>query len=125
MRTDHGRGGHLVVHTSDAELGRQIVAATAELVPVFVQVASVSEQELEAIAQQAWEVLDLVDSESRQGSGVPYYSVGVELRNERVVIEQSSLAPDELRRKAETLAQNPLVVIEDLGPIILDRGGDE
>lgn len=125
MRIDHGRGGHLVVHVSDSELGRQIVAATAELVPIYIQVTSVSEKELEALARQAGEVLDLVDSESRLGIGVPYYTVSVELDKERVVIGQSSLAPDEFRRKLESLARNPLVVVEDLGPVRFTHGGDQ
>ncbi len=125
MRIDHGRGGHLVVHVSDSELGRQIVAATAELVPIYIQVTSVSEKELEALARQATEVLDLVDSESRLGTGVPYYTVSVELDKERVVIGQSSFAPDEFRRKLESLAHNPLVVVEDLGPVLITHGGDQ
>ncbi len=125
MRIDQALGGHLVVHVSDSELGRQIVAATDGLVPIYIQVTSVSENELEALAQQATEVLDLVDSESRLGTGVPYYTVGVELDKERVVIGQSSLAPDEFRRKLESLAHNPLVIVEDLGPVLLTHGGDE
>ena len=41
------------------------------------------------------------------------------------MIRQSSLAPDALRRKADELAVNPLVVVEDLGPVRFDHGGDE
>ena len=125
MRIDHDRGGHLVVHVSDSELGRQIVAATDGLVPISIQVTSVSEKDLEALARQATEVLDLVDSESRRGTGVPFYTVSVELDKERVVIGQSSLAPDEFRRKLESLAPNPLVIVEDLGPVLIERGGDQ
>lgn len=124
MRIDHGRGGHLVVLVSDSELGREIVSATAELLPIWVQMTSVSEKELETIAQQAVEMLDLVDSDSRLGTGVPYFTVSVELSKERVVIGQSSLAPDDLSRKLESLAYNPLVVVEDLGPVLMDHGGD-
>ena len=124
MRIDQGRGGHLVVHVSDSELGRQIVAATNGLLPIYIQVTSVSEKNLEALARQAGEVLDLVDSESRLGSGVPYYQVSVELDNERVVIGQSSLAPDKFRREVETLARSSLVFVEDLGPVLFDHGGD-
>ena len=125
MRIDHGRGGNLVVHVSDAELGRAILAATAELLPIHIQVTSVSEKELETIARQATQLLELLDTESRRGAGVPYYTVSVELRNERVVIGQSSLAPDELRQRLEPLAHNPLVVVEDLGPVLMEHGGDE
>ena len=125
MRIDQGRGGHLVVHVSDSELGRQIVAATNGLLPIYIQVTSVSEKELEALARQAGEVLDLVDSETRRGTGVPYYTVGVELDKERVVIGQSSLAPDEFRQEVETLARSSLVFVENLGPVLFDHGGDE
>ncbi len=124
MRIDQGRGGHLVVHVSDSELGRQIVAATNGLLPIYIQVTSVSEKDLEALARQATEVLDLVDSETRLGTGVPYYTVSVELDNERVVIGQSSLAPDKFRREVETLARSSLVFVEDLGPVLFDHGGD-
>lgn len=124
LRIDHGLGGHLVVMTSDAGLGEAIVAATAGLVTIEVVVTSVSEDELEAIAQNVGEALDLVDSESRLGTGVPYYEVGVELRKGRVVIGQSSLAPEEYRQKVEKLALNPLVFVEDFGPVLLDHGGD-
>lgn len=124
MRIDHGLGAHLVVHLSDAELGRAIVAATAELLPIHIRVTSVSEKELETLARQATELLDLVDTDSRRGTGVPYYTVGVELHNEQVVIGQSSLAPDDLRRRLEPLLHHPLVVVEDLGPILIEHGGD-
>ncbi|MCQ3807744.1 MAG: hypothetical protein OXB92_11370 [Acidimicrobiaceae bacterium] len=125
MRIDQGRGGHLVVHVNDSELGRQIVAATNGLLPIYIQVTSVSEKDLEALARQAAEALDLVDSETRLGTGVPYYTVSAELDKERVVIGRSSLAPDEFRRKLEPLSHNPLVVVEDLGPVLFTHGGDE
>jgi len=86
---------------------------------------SVSGEELEAIAQNVGEILDLVDSGSRLGTGVPFYEVGVELRRGRVVIGQSSLAPEEFRRKVDALSANPLIVVEDLGPVLIDHGGDE
>ena len=41
------------------------------------------------------------------------------------MIGQSSLAPDEFRRKLESLAPNPLVIVEDLGPVLIERGGDQ
>ncbi len=39
-------------------------------------------------------------------------------------VGQSSLAPDEFRRKSKALANNPLVIVEDLGPVVFERGGD-
>ena len=124
MWIDHAQGGRLVVAVTDIELGRQIVAATSSLMTIETKVVSATENDLEAAFGSAVKMLDLVDTESRQGSGVPYYSVSVELQNGRVVIGQSSLAPDEFRRKSNELAKNPLVIVEDLGPVVFDRGGD-
>ena len=125
LQIDHGLGGHLVVMTNDSALGTEIISATADLVTIEVRMTSVSGEELEAIAQNVGEILDLVDSGSRLGTGVPFYEVGVELRRGRVVIGQSSLAPEEFRRKVDALSANPLIVVEDLGPVLIDHGGDE
>ncbi len=121
---DHSRGGVLVVSTTDADLGREILAATSDLLLIEVQGVSVSESELEAVLEDILETLDLVDSETRLGAGVPYYSVSLQPQYGRVVIGQSSLAPEEMRNAATVLADHPLVVLEDLGPVQFDHGGD-
>ena len=114
----------MVISTSDAELGRKILAATSDLLLIEVEGATVSEAELEALLKNIVEKLDLVDSETRLGTGVPYYTVSLQSQHERVVIGQSSLAPTEMRSKAEYLADNPLVILEDLGPVLFEHGGD-
>jgi len=124
MWIDHDQGGRLVVAVTDIELGNQIVAATSDLMTIETKVVSATESDLEATFGSAVKLLDLVDTESRKGSGVPYYTVSVELQDGRVIIGQSSLAPDEFRRKSNALANNPLVIVEDLGPVVFERGGD-
>ena len=121
---DHSRGGRLVVAVTDSALGREIVAVTSDLISIETKVVQATESDLEAIFATVTQRLDLIDKEGRQGSGVPYYTVSVELQKGRVVIGQSSLAPDGLRRKSDVLARNPLIFIEDLGAVVFERGGD-
>lgn len=123
-RIDHSRGGLMVISTSDSELGRKILAATSDLLLIEVEGVAVSEAELEALLKNILETLDLVDSESRLGTGVPYYTVSLQPQHGRVVIGQSSQAPAEMRSKADVLADNPLVILEDLGPVLFEHGGD-
>ena len=122
---DHSRGGRLVVSTSDSELGREILESSSGLLLIEVRGISVSEAELEAALEDVVDALDLVDSESRLGTGVPYFTVSLQPQYGRIVIGQSSLAPAEMRSLAKTLADSPLVVLEDLGPVKFEHGGDE
>lgn len=121
---DHDSGGRLVVVVTDTDFGRQIAAAVSGLISIETKEVSATERDLVAIFGTVVQTLDLADHTNHQGSGVPYYSVSVELQKGRVLIGQSSLAPDEFRRKSESLARNPLIFVEDLGPVVFDRGGD-
>lgn len=86
MWIDHSRGGRLVVAITDAALGRELAAATSGLIPIDTKIVTATERDLNAIFSKVVANLDLVDTQSHRGTGVPYYSVSVELQDQRVVI---------------------------------------
>lgn len=121
---DHSRGGRLVVATTDLDLGRDFTSATSGLLTTEVKAVTVSEGHLYGLYENIVETLGTADRGTQLGVGVPYFIVSVEPQNGRVVIGQSSLAPEGMRSLATSLAADPNIFLENLGPVVFDRGGD-
>ncbi len=121
---DHSRGGILVVATTDSALGRKITSAASDLLSIESKTANTTEAQLMDLADDVIDSLGLIDEGTRLGTGVPYYNISVQPQHERLVLGQSSLAPDNLVTLAKKFEANPLIVLEDLGPVLFTRGGD-